>query len=108
MKILFKIFVKDIYFVIKNKHHDLLMAGYDLWESPEALRKLLNDYTPMIMDAESPNQQKTIVGFRDKVTGKVLNSMDLLNEIKSLLKERKTTGYNKNITDEMLDKFFKD
>ena len=61
----------------------------------------------MIMDAESPDQQKTIVGFRDKVTGKVLNSMDLLVAIKPLLKERKPTGYNKNITDEMLDKFFK-
>ena len=33
--------------------------------------------------------------------------MDLLNAIKPLLKERKTSGYIKNITDEMLDKFFK-
>ena len=99
--------VKDIYFVIKNEHSNLLMAGYDLWESPEALRKILNDYTAMIMDPVSPGQQKTVVGFKDKVTGKVLNSMDLLNAIKPLLKERKTSGYIKNITDEMLDKFFK-
>ena len=76
--------VKDIYFVIKNEHNNLLMAGYDLWESPEALRKILNDYTAMIMDPVSPGQQKTVVGFKDKVTGKVLNSMDLLNAIKPL------------------------
>ena len=99
--------IKDIYFVIKNEHLNLLTAGYDLWNSPDALRKILNDYVPIIMDPESPGQQKTIVGFRDKDTGKYLNSMDLLNQIKPLLKERKPSGYIKNITDEMLDKFFK-
>ena len=41
------------------------------------------------------------------MTGKILNSSDLLNNIKPLLNQRKASGYNKNITDEMLDKFFK-
>lgn len=61
----------------------------------------------MIMDPQEDGQERTIVGFKDKITGKILNSSDLLNNIKPLLNQRKASGYNKNITDEMLDKFFK-